>query len=318
MKPNISIICPVFNAEKFIKETIEIILAQTYKNWELLVMDGGSKDGMISILEQYTKEYPNIKYFSEPDEGTWDAVWKGIDRAEGEFVCFMYASDGYINNEWFQKCAEALDADPSLSLVWGIPFDMTEEGKMLGPHFAYTQFLPKRTVAQMIRTYGLLMKRLDPRKIWRVLKNKEYHKMSSAVSMALKEEALQKKEWFLYWLRTGLSFPDANMVVNKKVFIDCTPRYVPGSRVVDTFHYFFFNFNARGYCARCLPIPANYARVHAAQVTERSHGEIIKNRERYFKQLSDFRKELKQRGMFSFIDKDKKPIQGLIFRSGDI
>ncbi len=308
MKPKISIICPVFNAEKFIKDTIDTIIPQTYKNWELLVMDGHSKDGTIKILEQYNKEHPNIKYFSEPDEGSWDAIWKGIDRAEGEFICFMYASDGYINNEWFRKCIEVFNADSSLSLVWGIPFDMTEKGKMLGPHFAYAQFLPKRTLAQTIRTYGLLMKRLDPRKIWRVLKNKEYHKMPSAVSMALKEKALEKEEWFLYWLRTGLSFPDANMVVSKKVFIDCTPRYIPGSRVVDTFHDFFFNFNTRGYLSKCIPVPANYARIHGAQITERRHGEIISNREHYFRQLSDFRKELKQRGTFSFIDKDKEEI----------
>lgn len=281
-------------------------------------MDGGSKDGTISIIEQYKKEYPNIKCFSERDEGAWDAAWKGIDRVEGEFICFMYASDGYVNNEWFQKCAEALDTDPSLSLVWGIPFDMTEEGKMLGPHFAYAQFLPKRTLAQTIRTYGLLMKRLDPRKIWRILKNKEYHKISSAASMALKEEALQKKEWFLYWLRTGLSFPDANMVVSKKVFVDCTPRHVPGRRAIDTLHDFFFNFNSRGYFAKCLPIPANYGRIHATQATERFHDEIIGNRERYFRQLGDFGKELKRRGTFSFVDKDKKPIQNLIFHSKDL
>ena len=126
--------------------------------------------------------------------------------------------------------------------------------------------------------------------------------------MALKEKAFEKKEWFLYWLRTGLSFPDANMVINKKVFIDCTPRYIPGSRAVDTFHDFFFNFNTRGYFAKCIPVPANYARVHDAQITERRHGEIIKNRRRYFNQLGDFRKELKKRRTFSFIDKDKKEI----------
>jgi glycosyltransferase involved in cell wall biosynthesis len=308
MKPKISIICPVFNGEKFIEETVKTIVAQTYKNWELLVMDGGSKDGTVGILELYARKYPNIRYYSESDEGSWNAIWKGIDRANGEFICFMYASDGYLNNEWFAKCVEALDADPALSLVWGIPFDMTEEGKMLGPHFAYAQFLPKRTLTQVFRTYGALFKRLAPGKLWRVLKNREFHKVSTAASMARKEEPLQKQAWFRYWLRTGLAFPDANMIVDKKVFIECTPRYISGSRVVDTFHDFFFNFNSRGYLAGCLPTPANYARIHSAQLTERRHGEIMKNRECYFRQVAEFRKELKKRKIFSFIDKDKNEV----------
>jgi glycosyltransferase involved in cell wall biosynthesis len=308
MKPKISIICPVFNAEKFIKGTIETILAQNYQKWELLVMDGGSNDATLSILERYTKEHSNIRFYSTPDEGSWDAIWKGIDRAEGEFIGFTYASDGYINNNWLSACAEEFDRDATLSLVWGIPFDMTEKGELLGPHFAYAQFLSKRSIGQRLRTYGSIIKRMSPRKIMRLLKNREYSKAALAVSMAGKGGALQKKEWFLYWLRTGLPFPDANMIVNKKVFIDCTPRYQAGSRVVDTFHDFFFNFNARGYFAKCLPTPANYGRLHGSQITERRQGEIVKNRGDYFRAVSEFKKKLKAQKSFSFIDKDKNNI----------
>lgn len=307
MKPKISIICPVFNAREFVEDTIRTVIAQTYGSWELLVMDGGSRDGTVAILERYEKQYPNIRCYSEPDEGSWQAAWRGLDRAEGEFICFMYASDGYLNNNWFKECGEALDADPALSLVWGIPFDMREDGKILGPHFAYAHYLRVKKAAYVFRTYGDLIKRLSPKKVWQAIKSKEYYKISSAASMAHAGTPPQKDQWFFYWLRTGITFPDANMVVSKKVFIDCAPRYAPGNAVVDAFHDFFFNFNSRGYLSRCIPVPANYARIHGAQ-TERRHGEIMKNRGNYFKQISEFKKQLKDKKEFSFIDKNKKKV----------
>ena len=63
-KPLISIILPTYNAEKYIKETIESILNQTYKNWELIITDDNSSDKTLKILRLYAKRFDRIKLFT--------------------------------------------------------------------------------------------------------------------------------------------------------------------------------------------------------------------------------------------------------------
>lgn len=124
--PKISIVTPSKNTGKFVKETIESILAQTYKNWEHLVIDGGSTDETLDIL----RRYPHIRWLSEPDEHGNDAIRKGLAMAKGEYIMLCAFSDGYLNKNWFKICVETLDSKPEISLVWGIDQNMLEDGTL--------------------------------------------------------------------------------------------------------------------------------------------------------------------------------------------
>lgn len=92
----LSVVIPCFNNAQGVERTIKSIISQTYKSIEIIVVDGGSKDNSLEIFDKY-KEY--ISATSEPDNGIYDAVNKGIKRAKGNFVCFMPGGDIFANNK---------------------------------------------------------------------------------------------------------------------------------------------------------------------------------------------------------------------------
>lgn len=125
-KPKISIISPSKNTGRFAKETIESILAQTYTNWEHIVVDGGSTDETLDVIRQY----PHIRWISEEDSGADEAFRKGLAMAKGEYVMLCCISDGYLDRNWFKKCVEILAHQLEISLVWGIDQKMLEDGTL--------------------------------------------------------------------------------------------------------------------------------------------------------------------------------------------
>ncbi|GAB6182725.1 glycosyltransferase family 2 protein [Thermodesulfovibrio hydrogeniphilus] len=103
-KPLISVITVVLNGEKYLEETIQSVLNQTYDNVEYIIIDGGSTDGTLDIIKKY-EDY--IDYWvSEKDKGIYDAMNKGIDVASGEWINFMNAGDGFYERDVIAKIFE--------------------------------------------------------------------------------------------------------------------------------------------------------------------------------------------------------------------
>jgi glycosyltransferase involved in cell wall biosynthesis len=99
--PLVSIITVVFNGAEHIEQTIKSVISQTYPNIEYIIIDGGSIDGTLDIIKKYEN---NVDYFvSEPDRGIYDAMNKGIDLANGEWLNFMNAGDSFYNEEVLNK-----------------------------------------------------------------------------------------------------------------------------------------------------------------------------------------------------------------------
>ncbi|MCU7835980.1 MAG: glycosyltransferase [gamma proteobacterium symbiont of Taylorina sp.] len=95
-KPLISIITVVYNGEKHLEQTIKSVLEQTYDNVEYIIIDGGSIDGTLGIIKQYEEL---IDYWvSEPDNGIYSAMNKGISLCSGKYVAFLNADDWYNLN----------------------------------------------------------------------------------------------------------------------------------------------------------------------------------------------------------------------------
>jgi glycosyltransferase involved in cell wall biosynthesis len=99
MKPLISIITPVYNVEKFITETIESVLAQTYSNWELVLVDDGSTDDSTRICKEYSLREDRIKYFHKQNGGQASARNLGIKNAKGEYITFLDSDDLYAEDK---------------------------------------------------------------------------------------------------------------------------------------------------------------------------------------------------------------------------
>lgn len=91
MRPTFSIIIAVFNGEKTIERAIASVLNQSYSNFELIIIDGDSRDNSKEIIKKYNQY---IKYWvSEPDQGVYEAWNKGIKQSSGEWISFLGADD---------------------------------------------------------------------------------------------------------------------------------------------------------------------------------------------------------------------------------
>lgn len=105
------------NAVKTIEECISSVIGQTYGNLEFVVIDGGSTDGTLAILERYRSQ---IDYFvSEPDRGIYNAMNKGIDAATGDYVHFLNSDDKFCDVCVVADVAEAINKCPEIDLVYG-------------------------------------------------------------------------------------------------------------------------------------------------------------------------------------------------------
>jgi len=94
-KPIISIITAVYNAKEHIEVTIKSIINQSYQNIEFIIVDGGSTDGTIDIIKKYNSK---ISYWmSEKDNGVFNAMNKGIEKANGKWINFMNAGDYFVD-----------------------------------------------------------------------------------------------------------------------------------------------------------------------------------------------------------------------------
>lgn len=150
LPPRLSVILPTFNAERYIAETIETVVCQSFEEWELVVVDGGSTDSTLEVIRSFLR--PNIHVVSEPDEGIAHALDKGVERARGEFVTFLCASDGYLDENWFRTCVAVMDEDPEVSLVWGLPMIVNEEKVIQGVPNVYAPFLIESLFQHLSKT----------------------------------------------------------------------------------------------------------------------------------------------------------------------
>ena len=97
MRPIISIIVPVYNTEKYLDQCIQSVLAQTYTNWELLLIDDGSTDSSGAICDKYAAEDNRIRVFHKENGGVSSARNLGLDNAQGEWISFVDADDCEVN-----------------------------------------------------------------------------------------------------------------------------------------------------------------------------------------------------------------------------
>src|SRR5947209_4479772 len=85
----ISVIIPTFNLKACIRKCLESLREQTFRDFEILVIDGGSTDGTIKIVQEFASSFPRLTWRSEKDRGVYDAMNKGVAMARGDWVYFL-------------------------------------------------------------------------------------------------------------------------------------------------------------------------------------------------------------------------------------
>jgi len=125
----VSIVTPSYNQGQFIEETILSVLNQTYKNIEYIIIDGGSTDNTMEIVNSYSDRIDIV--ISEKDKGQSDAINKGFKRATGELVGWIN-SDDILYPECIEKIVELYNLHPNGSIYYASTLDYIDhEGKLL-------------------------------------------------------------------------------------------------------------------------------------------------------------------------------------------
>ncbi|HVA97918.1 MAG TPA: glycosyltransferase [Bacteroidia bacterium] len=101
--PLVSVIIPAYNAEKFIAETIQSVLIQTYTRWEIIVVNDGSTDNSASIVTSFIEKDNRITLINKPNSGVSDTRNVGIEKSKGEFIAFLDADDIWESNNLEEK-----------------------------------------------------------------------------------------------------------------------------------------------------------------------------------------------------------------------
>lgn len=185
----ISIIVPVYNAERFIEETINCVVAQSYTKWELLLVDDGSSDGTISIIEEYVKKNgeKRIRLIRQPENGgAARARNRGLEVAAGRYIAYLDADDLWVPEKLERELAFMMEKDAAFVFT-GYEF-VNENGKGTGKVVRVPEMLDYRqalknttifTTTVMFDTKKIeksllempVMKSEDTALWWKVLRN---------------------------------------------------------------------------------------------------------------------------------------------------
>ena len=125
----ISVITVCYNSVTTLQDTLESVLRQTYPDVEYIVVDGASKDGTKELIEKYAPKFSGrMKWISEPDQGIYDAMNKGIRLATGDYLCFLNAGDSFHEDDTLQQMVHTLPGSELPDVMYGETALVDKEG----------------------------------------------------------------------------------------------------------------------------------------------------------------------------------------------
>jgi len=126
--PEVSCILPVYNGEGYIAEAVQSVLIQTYENFELIIIDDGSRDGSPAILRSFAEKDPRVKIITKENGGIVSALNAGLEAARGKYIARMDADDIMFPNR-LELQRNFLEAHPEVVMVGGLLHSIDEHGR---------------------------------------------------------------------------------------------------------------------------------------------------------------------------------------------
>ena len=131
--PLISVCMPVYNAKRYLGEAVESILSQTFRDFEFLIIDDGSTDRSLAILQRYAAQDARIRLSSEPNAGYVVRLNEMLHQARGDLIARMDADDVALP-ERFARQVEFLRSHPEVDVVGGAHENIDSKGHLLNIH----------------------------------------------------------------------------------------------------------------------------------------------------------------------------------------
>ena len=126
-KMKVSIIVPIYNAERYLQECVSSVLCQTHSDWELILIDDGSTDNSSALCDRYAQEDSRIKVVHKVNSGASASKNHGLDMAVGDYVIFLDADDYWLNDSFLSNLVELAEYN-DLDIVRGEYQAITEDG----------------------------------------------------------------------------------------------------------------------------------------------------------------------------------------------
>lgn len=133
--PLVSIVTPSFNQAAYLEAAMRSVLEQNYPKLEYILVDGGSTDGSVEIIEKYASKL--AFWVSEPDRGQTEAINKGFTRATGKYLAWLNADDR-LNSNAVAEAVDFLEVHSDVGMVYGSADYIDAQGRVVG-HFPAAQ-----------------------------------------------------------------------------------------------------------------------------------------------------------------------------------
>ena len=147
MRDLVSIITPVYNSKKFIKDAIESVIAQSYQNWEMIIVDDASTDNSMEIIQRYVnREYRIVLFSNDKNLGASESRNLAIREAKGNYIAFLDSDDRWLPNK-LEKQIELMERE-NIAMSYSNYETINEDGFITGKFLAPS----KITYQDMLKT----------------------------------------------------------------------------------------------------------------------------------------------------------------------
>jgi glycosyltransferase involved in cell wall biosynthesis len=146
--PAVTIITPSLNQGAFLEHAIQSVLSQGIVDLEYMIVDGGSADGSIEVIQRYTSQLAS--WTSRPDHGQAEAINEGLGKAKGKYIAWLNSDDAYLPG-CIMKAVECLEANPEAAMVFGQVEVIDTVGRKIG------MFRPVRYRFEELLTYQIII-----------------------------------------------------------------------------------------------------------------------------------------------------------------
>ena len=226
----VSIITPVYNGEKYISETIESFIKQTYLDWEMIVVDDGSKDGSAAIVRRYAEKESRITLLQQPNGGSASARNNGIRYANGQYIALLDSDDLWDPD--FLKSQLALMKEKNTICVHGSYKRINENSEEILKAWKAKKEVTYKQM-QMTNHIACLTGLYDTSKFGKIY---------------LKEELRSIRDDYAYWLDVvklaGVSYGNQDVLASYRVISSSTTG--KKKKLIRAQFYFYYHYQRLG------------------------------------------------------------------------